>query len=727
MRKAKKNFLGALGLTAVAATTIYASTLGVPGASAATLSSITDTLQVRVVSPEASVIMSPLQDVLLEAPLYEFNVAYENVSKVLVKLTRVGASSTEPITYTILEADPDFQAGEQTLSIDLTNYGGYGHYILSSEGIDVYGLHVSQQSVELTYASPTTVNPDGSIEVPVPSSPEKPVSSATAYIYDANGNLVATIDIDNPGDVQNINLNDLGLPDGVYTIELVYKDENGDEIPDSRTTITVMKESDHTSTSVDLQPQEEETAKVIVKVVDKTTGEVKKIIEIDNPSTPIDVNVDGLEPGDYEIQIEYYNENGDLIGTSSEDYNKPVDPNVINVPLEPQGEDTAKVRIDIKDENGNVVKTVEVWNPGSNVPVSTDDLPAGDYTADVTYYNGNGDVIGNSSSDFNKPSATDGTVDLGDVPGNVDKVVINVYDPTTGELKKEITIENPQSGNVTIDLDGLEPGDYNVVIDYYDGDTKVDSRNTTTTKPFDGSVVPINIPDGLDPAQAVVVVRDENGNIIKTIVVENPTNPIRISTADLPAGNYTFDTTFYDETGNTIGSTTTNFVKTGNDGSVNLDVPEILDEVETITINIFDKNNELVRYAIVTVLPDGKLQYDVYDRNGNWLRTEFHDRTGNSLSVPMAGLDTGNYGIEIIYKDKDGRIIGTPFTTVISYDAPDDIPHSGAPDTGGLFKNLDVSNVDYLATVLLVFFIFSVVGLGIVLKKRTAKSSKKRR
>ena len=726
MRKQQKNFLGAVGLSVVAATTIYAASLPAPYASAIA-NSITDTLQVRVVSPEANVVMSPLQDVVLEAPGYSFNVAYENVKEVIVKISRIGADNTETIAYTIWVGDVDYASGVREFNINLTDYGGYGHYILSSEGVDVYGMHVSQQSVELTYSEPTTVNPDGSVDIDIPSSPEATVGSAIIKIIDSNGDVVVEIPVDNPGDAENINLNDYDLPDGSYTIETEFYDQNGNQIPDSTTTTTIVKDDDETTSPVDLGTQVEEAASVVVIVKDPETGEVKKVIEIENPSPNEQINLDGLDAGDYDVEIEYKNEQGETIGTSNTTVVKKEDPSTTPVTIEPQEEPVTKVVIEVKDSEGNVVKTVEIENPGETVPISTDDLPAGDYTIDVTYYNGEGQKIGDSTNDVAKDSPVTGSVEVEDKGDNVDKIIITVTDPTTGEVKKVIEIEDPSTGDVKVDLDGLDAGDYDVVIDYYDGDTKVGESETTTTKPTDTSTIPIEVPTGVNTEKAVIVIKDQDGNTVKTIEVENPDGNINISTSDLPAGNYTFETIFYDTDGDTVGTSEKNVTKANSSGTIDVDVPSVLNEVEDTVIYIYDKDGNLVRYSIITDNGDGTMTIRTYDKDGRLLRTEVKERTGNSMSLPLDGLDSGNYGVEIVYRNAKGEIVGEPHTTVINYEAPATAP-SGAPDTGGLFKNLDVSRIDYLATGLLVFFIFGIVGLGIVLRKRSStKLSKKRR
>ncbi|MBQ9018607.1 hypothetical protein IJ117_02540 [Candidatus Saccharibacteria bacterium] len=55
------------------------------------------------------------------------------------------------------------------------------------------------------------------------------------------------------------------------------------------------------------------------------------------------------------------------------------------------------------------------------------------------------------------------------------------------------------------------------------------------------------------------------------------------------------------------------------------------------------------------------------------------------------------------------------------------VPDTGAPDTGGLFQNLNISKEDYLITGLIVFFVLGIVGFGVVARNKKTTSSRKRR
>lgn len=70
-------------------------------------------------------------------------------------------------------------------------------------------------------------------------------------------------------------------------------------------------------------------------------------------------------------------------------------------------------------------------------------------------------------------------------------------------------------------------------------------------------------------------------------------------------------------------------------------------------------------------------------------------------------------GASLIYRDT------TPYTAPVT-------PDTNAPDTGGLFQNLNISREDYLVTGLLIFMVFAIVGFGVIFRNHKTKSSKRR-
>ena len=110
------------------------------------------------------------------------------------------------------------------------------------------------------------------------------------------------------------------------------------------------------------------------------------------------------------------------------------------------------------------------------------------------------------------------------------------------------------------------------------------------------------------------------------------------------------------------------------------------------------------------------------DYIGSLKRAEFE---GGDIAFSMAGRPTGTYTITVIARDVHGNEIYAPITLTLDYTATE-VPDAGAPDTGGLFKNLNISSEDYLTTGLIMFFVLGVVALGIVFGGRRSEAKKRR-
>ena len=80
----------------------------------------------------------------------------------------------------------------------------------------------------------------------------------------------------------------------------------------------------------------------------------------------------------------------------------------------------------------------------------------------------------------------------------------------------------------------------------------------------------------------------------------------------------------------------------------------------------------------------------------------------------------GAYGKYIAYLYGVGHEgVETLFDVVaIKYVPTPEDPDIVVPDTGSFFKNLNISNEDYIITGLIIFFVFSIIGFGIVARKK---------
>ena len=238
-----------------------------------------------------------------------------------------------------------------------------------------------------------------------------------------------------------------------------------------------------------------------------------------------------------------------------------------------------------------------------------------------------------------------------------------------------------------------------------------------------GGDITIPIDDhGGETSKVVVSIVDENGNVVKREEIDNPGSSVDVNLDGVDPGKYDVVVDYYDDEGNHIGSTTTPIAKTDGDGKVELDIVTETEAVDTIEINIYDENGNLVR---VVKIDRGTGTVYVYDADGNLINTIPNGYVDGKLVVPMEGLASGDYTFEVTYRDANGNVVGVPFSSKASYTAK----ATPVPDTGAFFQNLNISREDFLVTGLLIFFVFGVVAFGIVARNRSTspkKHSKKR-
>lgn len=118
------------------------------------------------------------------------------------------------------------------------------------------------------------------------------------------------------------------------------------------------------------------------------------------------------------------------------------------------------------------------------------------------------------------------------------------------------------------------------------------------------------------------------------------------------------------------------------DGLVDLILDEYTDEVETVEIYV---DGELI----------ATVNKDDFDEV---VKLDFGERT------------TGEYTIEVVAKDADGKVLYKPYEVPVYYESVE------APNTGFFFQDLNISREDYLITGLIIFFVFGVVAFGIVVR-----------
>ncbi|MBQ9180487.1 hypothetical protein IJ135_00085 [Candidatus Saccharibacteria bacterium] len=121
--------------------------------------------------------------------------------------------------------------------------------------------------------------------------------------------------------------------------------------------------------------------------------------------------------------------------------------------------------------------------------------------------------------------------------------------------------------------------------------------------------------------------------------------------------------------------------------------------------------------AVIDGLGDDAETVVIYDGDGNELgRATKAELEANGMQIPLnldqVGCQTNVY---VYAYDAHGNQLGEP--TLLTMDCPE-IPGTSAPDTGGLFQNLNISREDYLITGLLVFLVVGIIGFGVVARSR---------
>lgn len=122
--------------------------------------------------------------------------------------------------------------------------------------------------------------------------------------------------------------------------------------------------------------------------------------------------------------------------------------------------------------------------------------------------------------------------------------------------------------------------------------------------------------------------------------------------------------------------------------------------------------SEIGKIVITVTNPDGKPVYGPITYDPQDLINE--DGSIKPINLPFGEFAdiTGNYTIAITAYDKSDNYLYTLYRTRYYEVAPP------VPDTGMFFQNLNISKEDYIITGLIIFFVFAIVGFGIVARDR---------
>ncbi|MBQ8985122.1 hypothetical protein IJ076_00990 [Candidatus Saccharibacteria bacterium] len=428
MRKTHKKILGFTGLGLVAAVTTVAAVLPTPMAKA--VSSITDTIQVRVISDDSDITISTTSAGEITSPEYAFDVAYSTLVSLKITVSNYDSEGNLIKSTIVFDRDDlDYESGVlPTFELNLDNFGGRGHYVITAEGVGHDGTPI-EKMLEVVYKSEEggsddggEVNPEpGDSEVDVDADiPTVEVETIAVEVYDKDGDLVkGPIIYDNPTGDEEIDLSD--LPDGEYTVVIISRDEDNNVIKKEVIDVVVDKDAGDSEAEVTIEDHGEDVVKAEITVTDKDGNIVKDPIVINNP-TPgdkINVDLDGLEDGDYNINVDYYDGNGNKVGGEVIPVTK-TDDGKISIKTDKEVDVVTQIEIDIYDEDGNLDRviiidretgTAYVYDKDGNllytipdaykdgkILIDLDGLASGNYTAVITYKDANGKTIGNTKT-----------------------------------------------------------------------------------------------------------------------------------------------------------------------------------------------------------------------------------------------------------------------------------------------------------------------------------------
>lgn len=233
MKKTQKRCFGVLGLSAVVAMTAVAFALPSPDAS--TISTMTDTLNVRVVSDTPNVDITGIESgEEFVIPRQSARVTYEHVNTVKVTLAYTDLEGNES-SFVLVDDIVDFHPGQYdfNFNFDEPQYG-YGNYILTVVGEGEDGVK-DQDIIEFTYLPfiATLDEQDDKTYVDLEYDNDATLGNIKEFIlnvYDKDGNIVSglsPISLLAPGTRVEVPFGNYDLAAGEYTIRVTAKDSSG--------------------------------------------------------------------------------------------------------------------------------------------------------------------------------------------------------------------------------------------------------------------------------------------------------------------------------------------------------------------------------------------------------------------------------------------------------------------------------------------------------------------
>ncbi len=241
MKKTQKKILGLSGLALVTAVTVYAALLPNPGASA--LSSVTDTITVRVIgnAPSAE-ITNPASGSVFVSSSQIIKVNYEHIKDLDILLKYIDLSGAIH-TKLIRSGAVDEETGSFMFDFNtLDDEFGFGEYTISVSGTGIDNTPIPGDSVSFVYtpvlASAAQDSETGKTYLDLEYDPYTEggtgkVDSLEINIYDDEGNLVSSISpilVDAPEKRVELPFGEHDLKSGKYRVEIAAFGRSGDEL-----------------------------------------------------------------------------------------------------------------------------------------------------------------------------------------------------------------------------------------------------------------------------------------------------------------------------------------------------------------------------------------------------------------------------------------------------------------------------------------------------------------
>jgi hypothetical protein len=437
-------------------------------------------------------------DEVLGAPIYEegkFSVAVSDGQGILV------ISGLPKGTYTVK-----------------VTYNGNYKYLKSTNATTFV---VSQKDTEMSVAD----QGNGTVKVYVS-------DNATGNVTVKVGNDTYTVEVIDG--VATVNLDNTSA--GVHDIEVIYSGDDDHTSKTVKSSVSIPKKA--TPISVSAQDiNVGDTEHIVVTVPEDATGVVSIEINavqynatIENGTATFEVN--GLAVGNKTVAVTYWGDDRyDANFTTGQfevrKISSTVDADSKNIKV---GKDE-NIKITVPDDaTGRVIVTIdgvdysgEIRNGRVTIPVSN--LPAGEYTAIVTYYGDDKYLPSTTTTRFEVTKSKAPISASGDYIeiGNDGTVTVNLPEDATGTVTIYVDGKKYTSkvvnGKATFKVPGLNKGDHNVDV-YYSGDDKYDANETTTDIVVDDDTPdPHHGDHGSNKAGGISLSRYETGNPIWVLLL----------------------------------------------------------------------------------------------------------------------------------------------------------------------------------------------------------------